>query len=90
MFFPDHEPNTCPSLEDIDKSLQGDYSFMENLDVEDDEKPEKWTGFKIAFKQKCATHCDLCNNHIEDDAWIYLVDFLFSEVLLNQNMEIKS
>ena len=86
MFFPDHEPNTCPSLEDIDKSLQGDYSFMENLDVEDDEKPEKWTSFKIAFKQKCATHCDLCNNHIEEDAWIYL-DFLFSEVLLNQNMK---
>ena len=65
MFFPDHEPNTCPSLEDIDKSLQGDYSFMENLDVEDDEKPEKWT--EIVFKQKCATYVPIT---LDEDAWI--------------------
>jgi len=40
VFFPDHEPNTCPSLAEIDKSLQGDYTFMENLEVDEDEKPE--------------------------------------------------
>ena len=42
VFFPDHEPNTCPPLSDIANSLGGDYSFMENLEVEEEEAtPDK-------------------------------------------------